>query len=726
MESSDNMEKKKSKFFDKLDNKSKIRLSVLTMVGVLLLSTGLSYAYFSATITNGSNGEETVVTSGTMVINYAEGNTLILNNAMPGTSGYKDFTVENTGDIEADYEIYLSEVLNTFVDKSDLVYSITSTDADVSILNQQAPSGPIKIVSNKTLPVGGTHHYRLILTFLNKDENQNDNQGARFSAKIGVNEAKDYQYIAKLMDGKSANQTIKLLSINLSDEVISNYLNVCDGNSPNYNWSTCNQYSKENKEDYDAIKNTLKGSEINDIQVVNYLPSAGTKKEKISANNSYYDIYAWYDNGTIYIYTDQDRIYLNEDSSSLFEDYINLNTLDLSDFDTSLVKNMSYFFSNTKNLETITWGDHFDTSNVTDMNHMFGSINNLEQIDLSNLNTSNVTNMDSMFYNTSATTLDLSYFDTSKVENMSYMFSYTNYDSYNFVNSLNTSKVKIMESMFSNAGNDQLILNLDIDASNVENLEYMFESANFKEINLNNFNLKNATRLRNMFYDTKSKKINLGNNFNVEKNANVSYMFYYLKSENISLGNNFNGKNITDYSNLFYDGDNLTTLDLGDNFDTSSATNMYSMFRYLGPIERLYLGEHFNTSNVENMYYMFGYSKIKSIDLGSNFDTSKATNMSYMFGVMNNLETIYLGDKIHIGDSTDVYSFIGSCPNLETIYVGEHSTFGPITNTILFYDLPKLKGGAGTQYSNDHKNAEYARIDDPNNGRPGYFKLQTS
>ena len=68
---------------------------VVAVLGILLLSTWLSYVYFSATITNKDLREETIITSGTMRINYAEGN--------------------NEGDVEAEYEIYLSEVLNTFI-----------------------------------------------------------------------------------------------------------------------------------------------------------------------------------------------------------------------------------------------------------------------------------------------------------------------------------------------------------------------------------------------------------------------------------------------------------------------------------------------------------------------------------------------------------------------------------------------------------------------------------
>ena len=58
------------------------------------------------------------------------------------------------------------------------------------------------------------------------------------------------------------------------------------------------------------------------------------------------------------------------------------------------------------------------------MNYMFLRCTSLITLDLSNFNTSKVTNMSNMFYNCiSLTSLDLSNFDTSKVTNMDYMFS---------------------------------------------------------------------------------------------------------------------------------------------------------------------------------------------------------------------------------------------------------------------------------------------------------------
>ena len=116
--------------------------------------------------------------------------------------------------------------------------------------------------------------------------------------------------------------------------------------------------------------------------------------------------------------------------------------LDLSNFNTSSVTDMSEMFSGCAN----SYGDgisgivsinlsSFNTSNVTNMSGMFRGCYALNNLNLSNFNTQNVTNMSYMFYETSKfvstwdffvvwglSSLDLSNFNTSSVTNMSGMF----------------------------------------------------------------------------------------------------------------------------------------------------------------------------------------------------------------------------------------------------------------------------------------------------------------
>ena len=164
---------------------------LLMSIGVFLLVAIVSTSYAFFTISN-KEGTESVVTSGTMGLHLEDGPEVGLENAIPGSSVTKIFYVENTGNVDTAYDIYLSEVVNTFVDKTDLVYTLTSSDGGYSTSGQvQAPSASAKIVDSKPISVSGIHHYTLVLTFLEKNENQDDNQGAEFKGKIQINEYTD-------------------------------------------------------------------------------------------------------------------------------------------------------------------------------------------------------------------------------------------------------------------------------------------------------------------------------------------------------------------------------------------------------------------------------------------------------------------------------------------------------------------------------------------------------
>ena len=106
---------------------------------------------------------------------------------------------------------------------------------------------------------------------------------------------------------------------------------------------------------------------------------------------------------------------------------------------------------------------------------------------------------------------------------------------------------------------------------------------------------------------------------------------------------------------------------------------------------------NFDTKNVTNMGAMFASSSnIKVLDLSS-FDTSSVDNFREMFMSCNLLEKIYVSDKFVI-NTNNTYK----------------------TDKMFNYDT-MLEGGAGTTFDSSHVSSEYARIDDPTNGKPGYF-----
>ncbi len=131
--------------------------------------------------------------------------------------------------------------------------------------------------------------------------------------------------------------------------------------------------------------------------------------------------------------------------------------------------------------------------------------------------------------------------------------------------------------------------------------------------------------------------------------------------------------------------------------------------------------------NADCAYMFDGCSKLINIDL-SGFDTSSATNMRYMFNSCQGMTSINLS-YFDISNVTNIMGMFYSCSHLETIYVSTSvSTSFATTSAVgdnMFNNCYALKGGGSPQttYSLSHTNKEYARIDDPANGLPGYFTL---
>ena len=161
------------------------------------------------------------------------------------------------------------------------------------------------------------------------------------------------------------------------------------------------------------------------------------------------------------------------DMSNMFSNCKKLESLDLSNFDTSNVTNMNMMFYYCENLTSLDLSN-FDTSKVTNMYGMFENCNKLVDIDLSSFNTSNVTDMSYMFDDCNFKCIDLSNFDTSNVTKMLGMFE-SNYKLESIdLNNFNTSNVTSMRAMFHWCFGLKSIIGLDI--SNVTDMMYMFDN----------------------------------------------------------------------------------------------------------------------------------------------------------------------------------------------------------------------------------------------------------
>ena len=275
---------------------------------------------------------------------------------------------------------------------------------------------------------------------------------------------------------------------------------------------------------------------------------------------------------------------------------------------------------------------------------------------------------------------------------------------------------------------------------------------NFLELDLSGFNTSNVTNMSQMFARMSNLTTLDLSNFDTSKVTNMSYMFenmYNLTTINLS---SFDTSQVTDMHSMFFEISNLTTLDLSSfdtsqvtdmssmfsgmrdlatlnlsNFDTSKVTDMRSMFSGMRDLATLNLSG-FNTSNVTNMSQMFALmSNLTTLDLSS-FDTSQVTNMGFMFYSMTNLVTLDLSNfnTSKVTNMNDMFSlWYGDRPKdkLEKIYVNNDFDTTNLTDfSEMFENRKKLRGGNGSFLTNPSTaDKSWLRIDDPANGRPGYF-----
>ena len=466
-----------------MENKYIKILIIVAAFLVLSLVTTASYAYFVASLQGNENASNNVITTGDVALYFSDDDLNIkLSNAYPTQSVIKEFGIVNIGNVDTIYNVYLSNIINTFADKNDLVFTIESVDAQdmfpnvisatgCSNLNERVVPSVVgeesNIVSSCQISPGQLHLYRMTITFKDDGTNQDDNKGKKFSAVVSVNDYySNLNQVAILEEGHLFNRDIKQLAGN---------------NAPTYE---------------------TKDENINRIEFSSTAPSEEDNYMYVESGETVTDIKAWFNNGTVYIYSPQDTIYLPENSSYMFSGFENLTYLDLSNFDTSNVTNMHDMF---KDIDSLTSLDisSFDTSNVTNMTGMFASCDDVEHINLGqNFNTSKVTTMSSMFHNTlSLQEIDLSNFDTSKVTDMSWMFCASAVRSLD-LSSFNTSRVTNMHAM-------------------IINMEYI------SSINLgNNFDTSNVTDMYQLFRNIKKvTTLDLGNKFSVEKVEDAQGMF---------------------------------------------------------------------------------------------------------------------------------------------------------------------------------------------------------
>ena len=443
-----------------------------------------------------------------------------------------------------------------------------------------------------------------------------------------------------------------------------------------------------------------------------------TEANIISVSGSENPIYAWFDNGTIYWWTEANDVYLNQNSSYLFCNLTALTNFEL---------------------------DKVISDNLTDISYTFVGLKSMNTIDLSKINTESVTNMEATFGLTEFESLDLSKLDTTKVTNMSLMFAVSNLNGVDFTG-FNTSSAENMSMMFAQSSATNLNLS-SFDVSKVINFTDIFSSANVENINISGWDFTSTESIQGLFNGlTNLKTVNL-TNVNTSTIKNMSNMFANCRSlQSINLSS-LNTSNVTTFDYMFYYCESLTELNLSG-LDTSNVLSYSYMIAYCTSLETLDMS-YFDFSKYDQdmlLYRMAGLSQLPALKtlkvdnavFGTNLqtalaglpsletislknvDTSKATNMMGMFVEDSGLKTLDLS-SFDTTKVTNMSQMFGNCKELTTIYVSDSFDTDQVTNSEgMFTNTIKIVGGHGTAYNANHIDKEYACYDEGTTN-PGYF-----
>ena len=177
-------------------DKDKMTLFVTGMFLLLIMTTGLSYAYFSASVKGNENAKNVVVEAGTLSLVYTDGPEIKAQNIKPGWSTTKEVSVKNTGTLDTNYNIIWQSLTNE-ITNNEMVISATCQRLNASGTVEgtcesisQAAISDMTIAKRVSIESGITHKYTFTILFKETNVDQNTNQGKKFNGVLGIEEYK--------------------------------------------------------------------------------------------------------------------------------------------------------------------------------------------------------------------------------------------------------------------------------------------------------------------------------------------------------------------------------------------------------------------------------------------------------------------------------------------------------------------------------------------------------
>ena len=420
------------------------------------------------------------------------------------------------------------------------------------------------------------------------------------------------------------------------------------------------------------------------------IPSDEIKNNATDVSATIDPIYVWADGENIYWWSEdlKPRISGSTHFTYMFHGVGPIDYVDLTGFDTSNIISARSPFEGTK-IKSVNISD-WDLSNATDIGY-FAFSSALKEIRFpETFHLEKVTNAGMAFNGAPIKNLDVSGWIIRDLRDASSMFAGAGKETITFGDGFKTDNVTSMAGMFSNCSS---LTSLDVskfNTSNVTNMSSMFAGISNITLDLSRFDTRQVKNMSSMFNNAK------------------------LSAIDISL---FSSESLTNMQSMFANTSNLASLTFNDNFTAENVTNMSYMFQN-SKLSNIDLSQ-FNAINVTTMGNAFFYSGAESIDFGNNFDARNLTDINHLAQGADKLEVLDLSTFKSSQIADIYYSFWMA--KVKTIYVSEEFGLTENARTSMGFNAQKLVGGAGSNYTTE---GIAARIDDPDNGNPGYFSIK--
>ena len=185
--------------------KNNAKLYIVVASSLMLLITIVYqgvYAYFSAEVTNTGTRNTSIATKNLKDLQIIDGTTSSSDLMIPGESVTQTFQVKNDNDINLCFNLNWSNVINTFVNTSDLHVSLSDGTNNLPLSLATFPTTNATLASGMKINASSTNNYTLTVTYVETELDQTGDMGKKFSGSI----------VGEITECAGPEETLKMLS----------------------------------------------------------------------------------------------------------------------------------------------------------------------------------------------------------------------------------------------------------------------------------------------------------------------------------------------------------------------------------------------------------------------------------------------------------------------------------------------------------------------------------